>query len=248
MREFQLAAREALAVIEARGAAALLVGGTGLYLRSVTDDLHFPGRFPQCAAGLEEEIDAGGPPGSSGERAVMARLHGGPVRARPGRRGTDRADQPSSVGAGARGLDRLGPALLLLRAGTRALSADAGGAARARPRPRRARRADRGALRAPDGRRAPRRGPAAGAPPRGAVADRAPGARLPRAPLLTWRRGCRSGPRSPRRSAGPVRSHGASGRGSGVIPVSCGWNRRRIPCRWSRRISASRPIAARVGD
>jgi tRNA dimethylallyltransferase len=75
VREFQRAAQQALAGIRARGASALLVGGTGLYLRSIVDELHFPGRFPQVAAALEEEIDSAGPPGSSGERASLARLH-----------------------------------------------------------------------------------------------------------------------------------------------------------------------------
>jgi tRNA dimethylallyltransferase len=75
VREFQVAARDALAAIGARGGSALLVGGTGLYLRSIVDDLHFPGRFPQVSAALEEEIDAAGPPGSEAERALLARLH-----------------------------------------------------------------------------------------------------------------------------------------------------------------------------
>jgi tRNA dimethylallyltransferase len=57
--QFQRAAREALAGIAGRGHHALLVGGTGLYLRSVVDDLRFPGRFPEIAAGLEAELAAG---------------------------------------------------------------------------------------------------------------------------------------------------------------------------------------------
>ena len=50
---FQAAARTALDGIASRGDGALLVGGTGLYLRAVTDDLSFPGRYP----------DGGGRPG-----------------------------------------------------------------------------------------------------------------------------------------------------------------------------------------
>ena len=57
--EFQLAARTALAGIEARGHHALLVGGTGLYLRAVVDDLSIPGRYPEVAAALEAELDDG---------------------------------------------------------------------------------------------------------------------------------------------------------------------------------------------
>jgi tRNA dimethylallyltransferase len=58
---FQRAAREALAGIEARGNRALLVGGTGLYLRAVVDGLDIPGRWPELRARLEEEAAAVGP-------------------------------------------------------------------------------------------------------------------------------------------------------------------------------------------
>ena len=58
--EFQAAARAAVADIAARGHRALLVGGTGLYLRSVVDDLALPGRWPDVAAGLELEADRPG--------------------------------------------------------------------------------------------------------------------------------------------------------------------------------------------
>jgi tRNA dimethylallyltransferase len=64
---FQRAARAALDDIERRGRHALLVGGTGLYLRSVVDDLEIPGRYPEVAASLEAELDAG--------LAVPADLH-----------------------------------------------------------------------------------------------------------------------------------------------------------------------------
>jgi tRNA dimethylallyltransferase len=59
LTEFQRAARAALDDIEGRGRHALLVGGTGLYLRSVVDDLDIPGRYPEVAASLEAELDAG---------------------------------------------------------------------------------------------------------------------------------------------------------------------------------------------
>jgi tRNA dimethylallyltransferase len=58
--EFQAAARQALADIAARGRRALLVGGTGLYLRAVVDDLDLPGRYPEVAAGLEARADRPG--------------------------------------------------------------------------------------------------------------------------------------------------------------------------------------------
>ena len=55
VRQFQAAARTALAEIEGRGHRALLVGGTGLYLRAVVDHLEIPGRWPALAAELEAE-------------------------------------------------------------------------------------------------------------------------------------------------------------------------------------------------
>src|SRR5262245_47166634 len=50
-------AREALARIEARDRRAVLVGGTGLYLRAVVDDLDVPGRFPAARGELEADLD-----------------------------------------------------------------------------------------------------------------------------------------------------------------------------------------------
>ncbi|HEX6417460.1 MAG TPA: tRNA (adenosine(37)-N6)-dimethylallyltransferase MiaA [Acidimicrobiales bacterium] len=54
---FARAARDAIAGIEARGNRALLVGGTGLYLRSIVDDLAVPGRYPAARAELEADPD-----------------------------------------------------------------------------------------------------------------------------------------------------------------------------------------------
>jgi tRNA dimethylallyltransferase len=75
VQEFQAAARTALDEISGRGHGALLVGGTGLYLRSVIDDLSFPGRYPAVAARLGDELEAAGPEGSPGERSALAALH-----------------------------------------------------------------------------------------------------------------------------------------------------------------------------
>ncbi|MGH9183849.1 MAG: tRNA (adenosine(37)-N6)-dimethylallyltransferase MiaA [Acidimicrobiales bacterium] len=50
---FQAAARRALQAVEGRGHRALLVAGTGLYLRAVVDDLDLPGRWPELRAELE---------------------------------------------------------------------------------------------------------------------------------------------------------------------------------------------------
>src|SRR5262249_50805664 len=49
----QVAARAAVAEIEGRGKRALLVGGTGLYLQAVVDDLRFPAEDPDLRAELE---------------------------------------------------------------------------------------------------------------------------------------------------------------------------------------------------
>jgi tRNA dimethylallyltransferase len=49
-------ARAALADIEARGGRAVLVGGTGLYLRALVDGLEPPGTWPDVRAELEAEI------------------------------------------------------------------------------------------------------------------------------------------------------------------------------------------------
>jgi tRNA dimethylallyltransferase len=57
LARFAAAARAALAEVEGRGHRALLVGGTGLYLRAVVDDLAVPGRFPETRAELEADPD-----------------------------------------------------------------------------------------------------------------------------------------------------------------------------------------------
>ena len=49
----QSAARAAVAEIERRGGRALLVGGTGLYVQAVVDDLRFPREDPDLRAELE---------------------------------------------------------------------------------------------------------------------------------------------------------------------------------------------------
>jgi tRNA dimethylallyltransferase len=53
---FRDAARAAIAEIESRGRRALLVGGTGLYVRAVIDDLEFPPTDPVRRARLAEEV------------------------------------------------------------------------------------------------------------------------------------------------------------------------------------------------
>ncbi len=55
--EFQRLARAAIADVRERGNLPVLVGGTGLYLRAVIDDLEIPGRFPEVLAALDAEAD-----------------------------------------------------------------------------------------------------------------------------------------------------------------------------------------------
>lgn len=57
--EFQRRAKLAIADIRERGAVPVLVGGTGLYLRSVIDDLDIPPQFPDARAALEAELATG---------------------------------------------------------------------------------------------------------------------------------------------------------------------------------------------
>jgi tRNA dimethylallyltransferase len=49
--------RRVLAGIEDRGARAVLVGGTGLYLRAAVEDLDVPGRYEDVRRGLDDEPD-----------------------------------------------------------------------------------------------------------------------------------------------------------------------------------------------
>ena len=57
---FQAAARAAVTEIEQRGRRALLVGGTGLYVQAVVDDLRFPGEDLELRAELEAWTAEGG--------------------------------------------------------------------------------------------------------------------------------------------------------------------------------------------
>ncbi len=113
VQRFQAAAAGTVAGIEERGHRALLVGGTGLYLRAVVDGLD---------AG---PLARGGRRRSRPRRMVPAAWSGSTGDCRPRSRGRlpDHPHQPAPCGAGPRGHARLGPALLLLRARARGLPA-----------------------------------------------------------------------------------------------------------------------------
>ena len=68
--EYARSAREAIDRLRAEGVVPLLVGGSGLYVRAVLDDLQFPGTDPALRARLEAELAAEGP------AALHARLAG----------------------------------------------------------------------------------------------------------------------------------------------------------------------------
>lgn len=61
LAQFQAAYIESLADIDRRAHHAVLVGGTGLYLRAVTDGLTLPGQWPEIRARLETEAEQLGP-------------------------------------------------------------------------------------------------------------------------------------------------------------------------------------------
>lgn len=58
---YQAQAARAVGEIAARGHRAIIVGGTGLYLRALLDGIEMPGRWPEVAARLEEEVSRSGP-------------------------------------------------------------------------------------------------------------------------------------------------------------------------------------------
>ncbi|UGQ15351.1 tRNA (adenosine(37)-N6)-dimethylallyltransferase MiaA [Yinghuangia sp. ASG 101] len=59
--EYQHDARAVVDALLAAGRTPVLVGGSGLYVRAVVDDLEFPGTDPEVRARLERELDADGP-------------------------------------------------------------------------------------------------------------------------------------------------------------------------------------------
>ena len=66
--EYQRLARAAVDDVRGRGSVALLVGGSGLYVRAVLDEMDFPGTDPEVRARLEAELE------EVGAGAMHARL------------------------------------------------------------------------------------------------------------------------------------------------------------------------------
>ncbi len=100
--EFQQLARAAIADISDRGGVPLLVGGAGLYMRAVLDDLQFPARSPEVRRSLEDEAR------ELGAEALHERL----TALDPVSGCQDRACQREKDRTGARGDPDHGPALL----------------------------------------------------------------------------------------------------------------------------------------
>jgi len=65
---YQEHARAAITEIHARGKDAVIVGGTGLYIKAILDDLNFPDTDPQVRAKLEAEAE------EFGSASLFARL------------------------------------------------------------------------------------------------------------------------------------------------------------------------------
>ncbi len=57
--DFQRVALASIADIESRGAVPILVGGTGLYVDAVVNELNIPGQFPEVRASLRAELADG---------------------------------------------------------------------------------------------------------------------------------------------------------------------------------------------
>jgi tRNA dimethylallyltransferase len=60
--DYQTQARAAISEIAARGGTPILVGGSGLYIRAVIDDMRFPGTDADVRASLEAELAVVGAP------------------------------------------------------------------------------------------------------------------------------------------------------------------------------------------
>ncbi|GEA88288.1 tRNA (adenosine(37)-N6)-dimethylallyltransferase MiaA [Cellulomonas cellasea] len=66
--DYQAGARADIAAVHARGARAVAVGGSGLYVRALLDQMEFPGTDPEVRARLEARVEA------EGSRALHAEL------------------------------------------------------------------------------------------------------------------------------------------------------------------------------
>jgi len=84
--EYVGVATSAIDGIESRHGRALLVAGTGLYLRAVTDPMEMPGRWPEVRAALEARVEAEGPGPLHAELVVLDPLAASRMEPSNGRR------------------------------------------------------------------------------------------------------------------------------------------------------------------
>lgn len=84
--EYQKLARAAIADIVSRGKTPILVGGSGLYVRAVIDNLRFPGTDPAVRARLERELVEAGPAGLHARLAAADPAAAAAILASNGRR------------------------------------------------------------------------------------------------------------------------------------------------------------------
>ncbi|MFC0112963.1 tRNA (adenosine(37)-N6)-dimethylallyltransferase MiaA [Kibdelosporangium aridum] len=83
---YQRHARQVVEEIQAAGKVPILVGGSGLYVQAVLDDLEFPGTDPQIRARLEQELDTVGAPLMHERLAALDPVAAGAILPSNGRR------------------------------------------------------------------------------------------------------------------------------------------------------------------
>ncbi len=84
--QFQAAARSAIDEVLAHGGVPIVVGGSGLYVSAVLDDLRFPGTDPVVRHRLEAELEAFGAPVLHARLAAVDPAAAGQILATNGRR------------------------------------------------------------------------------------------------------------------------------------------------------------------
>ena len=84
--EYVVAATAALADIAERNAEAVLVAGTGLYLRTLTDPMEIPGRWPEVRAALEHRVLEEGVPSLHAQLVLVDPLAASRMEPTNGRR------------------------------------------------------------------------------------------------------------------------------------------------------------------
>jgi tRNA dimethylallyltransferase len=98
--DYQTRARAAIADIASRGGSPILVGGSGLYIRAVIDDMRFPGTDADVRASLEGELADYGAPALHARLAAVDALTAAAILPTNGRK-IVRALEVAAIGGGA---------------------------------------------------------------------------------------------------------------------------------------------------